>query len=136
MNPNRVRNTVINLLRAEGFHLLEYRSHSSSSIYIKPDAGIFGSIRIADHEGKSHLSYTYTINTSFPRNTRKQRIGSMGNTMTFVSADRVLEVIDELAAARKVYIKSVGETTHKDNINKIIQHNSGSRGFWSKCESI
>lgn len=63
---NEIANILIDSLHKKGFKLMEYKSNTSKSIYLKLDYGACYSIRISDHQSKKKkLNYRYNIITNY-----------------------------------------------------------------------
>lgn len=57
----QIANKIIHNLKVKGFTLHRYYAKTTKSIYIIPDYGVCGKIRISDHKGKKKYNYRYNI---------------------------------------------------------------------------
>ena len=55
-----VRETI-DTLKSHGIMVHKYESKSSSSVYLKLDGGLVGSVRFSDHKGKEQYSYMFNM---------------------------------------------------------------------------
>ena len=128
MNSKQTAEKLIKLLKDSKFHVLRYDSYSSSSVYIKPDAGLLGTIRIASHKGKSHLKYKYNVVVN------KVGIADIGDARSWFSPENVdilvagLIGVKESTQDKQKYAATLKSTLRK---NLLIKP-----GFWSKCKVV
>lgn len=60
MSPKEVAEYLVPKL-GKNFLVQRYDARSTTSIYLKLDYGVGGSIRIGDHKGFENLSYTFNV---------------------------------------------------------------------------
>ena len=61
LSVDELARIVASRLVSEGFKVHRYDAVTTNSVYLKPDYGACGSIRISDHPGYKHLSYRWNI---------------------------------------------------------------------------
>ena len=65
-NYSKFAKTVVQKLTKEGIGCYVWHNAKHGSAYIRFDDPRIGSIRIADHKGRGHLSYRWNIRSDFP----------------------------------------------------------------------
>lgn len=111
-----------------------YDAYSSSSVYLKVDYGVGGSIRIGDHKGKDYLAYRFNLVIG-RRNATKQEVTSGCNTDQRYYGEQAIDLmvteIDEFRAERMLRYRG-----YTNVVNKVANEVTGSEGFWHSARKI
>jgi hypothetical protein len=65
-NYSKLAKTIVQKLKKEGIEAYVWHNATHGSAYIRFQYSRIGSIRIADHKGRSHLSYRWNVRSDFP----------------------------------------------------------------------
>jgi len=119
-------------LLLKGFDIYGYESFSSNSFYLKLDAGLCGSLRISDHQGKSYLNYTYNILTCEP----EMWVDFDGRYFYNLKFTDVC--VDNITTRRVDKVTQWGgPEKYKAQLFSVKDNNIGKKkGFWSKCKKL
>lgn len=121
-------------LISRGCTVHRYDALSTSSIYLKVDWGAGLSIRIADHEGYSHLNYRFNVDTSRDSGVRRivcERDGR-GFTRAFYGMDSIGELVGDVMRRKGFEIERLGEKGYAEKVEALKTAAQDARsGFWS-----
>ena len=95
MDGRDILNILIPKLLDMGLIVHRYDSHSTSSIYLKLDYGLFCGIRIADHPGKKKYSYRFNIIKDYKGDKVVYKDGLICYFYDYNELDKVLEEIQK-----------------------------------------
>ena len=95
MTGNEVTNILVSKLLDMGFIVHRYKSHSTSSIYLKLDYGLSCGIRIADHPGKKKYSYRFNVIKDYVGNKVILKDGLICRFYDFNELDSVLNAVQK-----------------------------------------
>ena len=100
-----VTNKVIKGLKQKGFKISRYYAKTTKSVYIKPDYGVCGRIRISDHNGIKKYKYRFNIikNYKGPR-----IVKDSGYTRLYYNYNNIKDVIKDVEQARNYKLEKYG----------------------------
>ena len=122
---------IIKMLQTRDFVIQRYDSYTSDSVYIKLDYGVANSIRISDHEGKSHLRYRYNV-----------IIGGEDNIIEdeyiryYFNESSIDNLLNQILFDKTAKIAKYGAKGYNNLMNKNLINSKGSAGFWSKARTV
>lgn len=125
---NKAYNYLVRRLKEQDCTLQVYKAKTTSSCYIKIDNGVGGSIRISDHKGKSHLSYTYNLimGSALRANT------VMGNTRWYAPFNEIETLLTKIIEQRNIRIRKYG-SMYSEFMKNNRDNNKG-KSFWKLAE--
>lgn len=118
---------LIRILQAQGVTIQRYDAATTNSIYLKFDFGTANSIRISDHEGKTHLKYRYNLmvdETEFRSEMDKYPRYYWPISQVEACADLILR-------ERRAKIARFGMDRYKGFMEQNRHDHAKSKGFWS-----
>lgn len=120
---------VVKRLKAEGCVLMVYKAMTTNSIYVKIDDGVAGTLRISDHEGKKHLSYTYNLVLG----SRMAYVNDNSISRWYAPFGNIVEMVDKILERRAARQRMYG-TTYKQYMD--VNRAKGNSKFWMAAEYI
>ena len=97
LSVDELASIVASRLVSEGFKVHRYDAVTTNSVYLKPDYGACGSIRISDHPGYKHLSYRWNIGSHID-DVSQALAGSYPRS--FFPADKWEQLVDQVVDER------------------------------------
>ncbi len=120
---------LISDLKNAGFVILRYDAYSTSSVYLKMDYGVAGSIRISNHRGKKHLNYRFNLRTDIESS-------YSDSNRNYYCLDDINCLIEDIINFRESRLTQYGASSYnhfmKENCIKGVQ----SKGFWQKAKRV
>lgn len=135
MTNKEVASYLIDALK-EDFIVQKYNAYSTSSIYIKLDYGVGGSIRIGDHPGKKHLGYTFNVDMN---STQEDVLIQEGLPRYFYPpTEKGLRQLCVDAKTRKAErMEKYGAKKYKEYMAKNLEEGEASgHSFWKAAKKI
>ena len=124
-----IADRLVAQLKAAGFTVQRYNAYSTNSVYLKLDYGLAYTIRISDHPGKRHLSYTYNLIKDY----RGKRFIKEGKVWRkFYSFAQVDEMVEGIVQTR-AWVKEKYHPDYAESMEKARAENAGKRGFWAQA---
>ena len=116
-------------LSENGCMVHRYDAISTSSVYLKVDAGVACSIRLSDHEGHYHLNYRFNYLAQVPGDGVEHNQGDLDRYYYQVGAvDRMIEDILELREERYLMYRDYNET-----VQLRLAEAANAKGFWQNA---
>lgn len=110
---------------------MRYNAYSSSSVYLKLDDGVLGTIRISDHRGKRHLKYKYNLVLGSPRKVKVDK----GFTRVYAPFQDIELMMQRIVDDRDNLISRYG-TLYEHFMKKNRDEADYSKGFWQKAKYV
>ena len=125
----RAADYVADLLCDNGCIVHRYDAVSTSSVYLKVDAGVACSIRLSDHEGNSRLKYRFNYLANVPGDNVEYAYDEMERSFYQAGAiDRMIEDILDLREQRYLMYRDYDET-----VRLRFSEGANAKGFWQKA---
>ena len=113
---------------------------TTSSIYIKIDYGLGGSIRISDHKGRSNLNYRFNVEVKNETN----EVGHMSTPVCdrhFYPCTKVDKLINDVIKFRQNRIRQYGGTYEYNRLigkheKESLEKQKTGKGFWAGAYRI
>lgn len=118
---------LIRILHAKGVIIQRYDAASTNSVYLKFDYGTANSIRISDHEGKTHLKYRYNLMTE----ETEARCEMDKYQRHYWPIGQVKECAELILKERQAKIDRFGLDKYKSFMEQNQADHANDRGFWS-----
>lgn len=120
-------------LKKAGFVVHRLDAVTTDSIYLKLDYGVFKSIRISDHPGKSKYKYTFNLYAEYSGSTYKV---DRGVDRYYFQVDDLRNILISIFEVRNALIKHYGQ----ESIDRFISMNKKTmaegQGFWARSYEV
>lgn len=130
MELKTIYETLIDILKEEGFILQGYESVTTNSFYLKLDYGVMKTIRISDHPAKSHLKYRYNIG---PHHHKKEYVRQ--TQRFFYPEDAINDLVAQIKSDRRDRMDRYG-MKYFDYMQKNLNSKQHTQGFWKDAKII
>lgn len=127
-------NLIAKELLEKGCLVHRYISQTSNSVYLKVDGGVCKSIRISDHDGRGNMGYRYNIRLDEPD--VPEVIEDTGAVQYFFPKENFLKLIQLIIDEKQRMIKKYGNRYYLKLVNKDMEANERSRGFWKSAQLL
>ena len=128
----RAADYVSGVLCDKGCIVHRYDAVSTSSVYLKVDAGVACSIRLSDHDGHYHLRYRFNYLAHVPGDEVEHTYDEMDRYFYQAGAvDQMIEDILELREQRYLMYRDYGEI-----VQLRLAEGANAKGFWQKAYLI
>lgn len=123
---------IIEQLKLHEIKIMRYDSYTSSSVYLKLDDGVLGSIRISNHRGKKHLRYKYNLTTE----RRRYYYDDKGVMRYFFPIGDIELLIQKILEDKQLTLQKYGESNYLKYMKENNEKGKGSYGFWRKGKYV
>jgi hypothetical protein len=122
--------SLILLLKNEGFIIQRYDAYSSNSVYLKLDYGVCNSIRISDHTGKGHLDYRYNLLKGCAKIT--SFVSEKGFDRHFFPLKNMDALVERILSDKRLKLRQYGMSRYTGYMESNRSDFKDQLGFWSK----
>lgn len=126
-----IADNVINTLKANGFSILRYDSHTTNSIYLKLDYGVCNSIRISDHKGKSYLKYRYNVILNGSTQLLEDKYPRY-----YYNQNSIKGMINRIISDRDQKVNKYGQVNYDRFMRENNQQSMDKKGFWAQAKLV
>lgn len=125
---------LVEAVKAEGIHVLFYKSKTSESYYFKFDYGAANSLRASDHDGKDHLAYMFNLRSDLRgKSTKKHKSGT---TMYIYGYDCLETLAKAIVLGKQQRIKFRGLEWYNEQMQVGKSKVGNGKGFWQYCQEV
>lgn len=131
-----IANCIEQTLLARGCIVHRKKAVTTTSVYIKVDYGLGGSIRISDHRGKQHLKYRFNVEADNDSGGMYTYVSPYGERY-FYSYTKLETLLGEIIAFREERISKYNKTSGYGRImEKEKRRIDFTKGFWNGAYEV
>ena len=132
-SPSQVADDIVRRLNARGFDVWRY--DGAAAIYLKPDDGALGTIRISNHTATADDSSTFNVLPYGSFRVVSREIGDMRRRVVYLSWNDTRRLVDEMCFRRRDLTRTIGEADSYKRFENACRRvgQANDRAFWDRA---
>lgn len=128
----RAAEYLVAKLKENGITVMRYDAYTSSSVYLKLDDGVIGTLRISDHKSKKGLRYKYNL----IKGSQLRKHDAKGVTRYYFPFREIELLVEKILYDRRVLFNKYNESNYIRFMEMNRERGKEQKGFWQQAKYV